>query len=281
MLVFAFCVDAARAEDEAETLPQYPVIYLDLRTTYSTVPAGTLALGFGSLNALPALSALSRASGQSITLDVPLTIDFNDRVSLFGGISASTSKTDLTSWAPLDVASWNIGFQADLFQQNGGSLPTVTWLSMVTKSAVSGPFATTSFLNTLELDYALDADATRGLLAGAQITTVNVDSGLASVRPAILAYVGAYYQWDNNWKLTARAGVQTFGGANTTALSAFLPPGQSLLSVGAFTQPVLRADLDKMDDNDNRLFGVTASVSWVPKPAYQVVLRTPLYLSAR
>jgi hypothetical protein len=30
-----------------------------------------------------------------------------------------------------------------------------------------------------------------------------------------------------------------------------------------------------MDDNDNRLFGVTAQVSWVPKPSYQLTIRTP------
>jgi hypothetical protein len=34
---------------------------------------------------------------------------------------------------------------------------------------------------------------------------------------------------------------------------------------------------DRMDDNDNRLFGVTAEILWVPKPAYQLTLRTPLY----
>jgi hypothetical protein len=43
------------------------------------------------------------------------------------------------------------------------------------------------------------------------------------------------------------------------------------------TQPVARLDLDRMDDNDNRLFGVTAQISWVPKPSYQLTVRTPLY----
>jgi hypothetical protein len=32
-----------------------------------------------------------------------------------------------------------------------------------------------------------------------------------------------------------------------------------------------------MDDNDNRLFGVTAQIAWTPKPAYQLIVRTPLY----
>jgi hypothetical protein len=44
-----------------------------------------------------------------------------------------------------------------------------------------------------------------------------------------------------------------------------------------FTQPILRLDLDRMDHNDNRLFGITAQVAWVPKPSCQVTLRTPLY----
>ncbi|MCP1747279.1 hypothetical protein ABIF65_009201 [Bradyrhizobium japonicum] len=46
---------------------------------------------------------------------------------------------------------------------------------------------------------------------------------------------------------------------------------------GAFTQPILRLDLDRIDDNDNRLFGITAQIAWMPKPADQMTLRTPLY----
>ncbi|MEW6640986.1 MAG: hypothetical protein AB1586_10815 [Pseudomonadota bacterium] len=43
-----------------------------------------------------------------------------------------------------------------------------------------------------------------------------------------------------------------------------------------FTQPILRVDLDRMDDN--RLFGVTVEIDWTPKPAFQFVLRAPPYL---
>jgi hypothetical protein len=32
----------------------------------------------------------------------------------------------------------------------------------------------------------------------------------------------------------------------------------------------------RMDDNDNRLFGVTAQIAWRPKPAFQLTVRTPL-----
>ena len=43
-----------------------------------------------------------------------------------------------------------------------------------------------------------------------------------------------------------------------------------------FTQPIVRLDFDRMDDDDNRLFGVTAQIAWTPKPSYQLTLRTPL-----
>lgn len=113
----------------------------------------------------------------------------------------------------------------------------------------------------------MNEDETRGLLAGVQYTRVFVDSALATVDPNIVGYVGGYYQWDNNWKFTGRVGVQSFGGAQILNLTPFQP----------FTQPTVRLDLDRMDDNDNRLFGVTAQISWVPKPSYQLTLRTPLY----
>jgi hypothetical protein len=41
----------------------------------------------------------------------------------------------------------------------------------------------------------------------------------------------------------------------------------------------VRLDFDRMDDNDNRLFSVTAQIMWLPKPSYQLTLRTPLYLA--
>jgi hypothetical protein len=274
----AFARDAGEDDAKAAGASQLPNVYLDMRANYSTVPAGTLNIGFGNALSLPSLSSLSSVSGQGVALDLPLTVDFNDRFSVFGGISASSTKTDLTSWSSLAVASWNVGVQAEILQQNGGPLPTVTVLSTLTKPATDGPLATTSLTTVAEASYALDADETRGWLAGVQLTNIRVDSGLASVRPAIVGYVGAYYQWPDNWKLTGRVGVQSFGGANTTALAPFLPPGHALLSLRSFTQPVLRADLDRMDDNDNRLFGLTATVFWTPKPAFQFTLRTPLYL---
>jgi hypothetical protein len=143
----------------------------------------------------------------------------------------------------------------------------MTLQSTYTRSVPDFPLATTSFNNILEFDYALNKDETRGLLAGVQHTRVEVDSPRARVHPNIIGYVGGYYQWDNNWKFTGRVGVQSFGGAQLLNVTPFQP----------FAQPIVRLDLDRMDDNDNRLFGITAQIAWVPKPAYQLTIRTPLY----
>jgi hypothetical protein len=97
---------------------------------------------------------------------------------------------------------------------------------------------------------------------------VVVDTSLASVNANLIGYVGGYYQWDNNWKLTGRAGIQSFGGARLL----------NLAPLPSFTQPIFRVDLDRMDGNDNRLFGASLQIAWVPKPSYQLTLRTPLYL---
>src|SRR6185503_1223894 len=151
--------------------------------------------------------------------------------------------------------------------RNGGMFPTITIQSNATRSTSDAPLATAAYNTILEADYALNADETRGLLAGMQYTRVLVDTPLARVSPDIMGYVGGYYQWDTNWKLTGRFGVQHFGGAQL----------QNLTPFPAFTQQIVRFDLDRMDDDDNRLFGVTAQIAWTPKPAYQLTLRTPLY----
>lgn len=282
----------ARAQDgdddddkSAEAASALPNIYLDLRNTYSRVPANTLSIGLGnpslattisnlaalanvSLPAPPNRTNFSSPASQGYALDVPLTVDIGDRVSLYGGFTASASQSGMADWSTPTVSSWNLGFQADLYQQNGSPIPTVTLQTTVTRSVPDSPLATTSLNMILESDYALNKDETKGWLAGAQYTRVDVDSPLAAVNPNIIGYIGGYYQWPNNWKFTGRAGVQSFGGARILNLAPLQP----------FTQPIVRLDLDRMDDNDNRLFGITAQIAWTPKPAYQLVLRTPLYL---
>lgn len=258
------CVEQACAEEDDEAAqagPKKPNIYLDLNTAYTAVPPNTLALGFRNF-VLP-----GSAAAQVVTLNAPLTIDLNDRVSVYGGVSASTSRTELTSWTPMTLDSWNVGFNADVIQQNG-SIPTVTVISTLTRSINSAPgLAATSNQTVVELDYALDEDATRGLLAGTRLTGVWVDSSLVKVQPAFVGYVGGYYQWPSNWKLTGRLGIQSFGGAQIG----------NLVQAKPFTQPTVRIDVERMDDNDNRLFGATLEVAWTPQPLVQMTLRTPLY----
>lgn len=269
-------------EDDADpAAASGPAVYLDLRTNVARLPAGSLPVGFGNSALATALRSIAGSDGNSIlpinrtlalpargalSVDLPLTIEPSDAVSLYGGVSGSTtSGTDLSS---LSLTSWSAGFQADVYQQNGGTLPTVTVQSTVTGSISSGPFTTTTLTNIAEFSYALDSDETRGFLAGLQDTRVAVSRALGQVRPSIIGYAGAYYQWPNNWKITTRGGLQSFGGAQ------FL----NRIHLAPFTQPVLRIDLDRVDDDGNRILGMTAEIMWTPKPTYQFTLRTPLYL---
>jgi hypothetical protein len=250
-------------DDEEETGPYLPSVYLDYRTTFSALPPGVI--GFG-LRGFPRLQVSSEAS-QVLTFDFPLTIDLTETLSLYGGPTTSTSRTDTSPWRQMTLDSWNIGFQADVYQQNGGWFPTVTIQSTLTRSIPESILSATSTTSIAELGYALDEDETRGLLAGVQYTNVFFDSNLPKVSPTIVGYLGGYYQWDNNWKLTGRAGVQSFGGARLLSIEPIKP----------FTQPIVRLDLEKLDADDNRVFGITAEVAWTPKPAFALVLRTPLY----
>src|SRR6266700_4436530 len=288
--VLAICVGCSGSafakdgdgEGSGKIAATVPTMYLDLRTTYATIPAGTLSIGFGGTGLFTALQGLALANGnaklpvpggvslpasQAVVIDFPMTVDASDRVSLYAGLSASSTSTASTGWSPLAITNWNVGFQADVYLQNGGSIPTITWQSTITESVPNGPLATTNFNNILEFDYAFDKDETRGLLAGLQDTRVEIGSPLARIHPNIIGYVGGYYQWPDNWKFTGRVGVQSFGGAQLSNLAPIQP----------FTQPIVRLDLDRMDDNDDRLFGLTAQIMWVPKPFYQLTLRTPLY----
>ncbi|TWA92300.1 hypothetical protein FBZ96_11193 [Bradyrhizobium stylosanthis] len=279
LLCLALSAGAAFAADDEEdepAKPDVPNIYLDLRTIYATIPAGTLGLGFGNTSLSAAFEALAVRRGttlpnglpaaKSIAVDLPLTVDVSDRVSLYGGVSGSTIDIG-GGWSTFDVTSWNIGVQADLYQQNGGKIPTIRLQSTLTQSVPNEQGMTNSFNNILEFDYALDEDETRGWLAGMQYTYTTIASPFASIRPNTILYAGGYYQWPSNWKFTGRLGIQSFGGAQFVGRTLAEP----------FTQPLLRLDLDRMDDNDNRLFGITAQIAWMPKPSYQLTLRTPLY----
>jgi len=261
---------AAAKDDDDDDKPAAPGtppnIYLDLSTTFATIPANTLAFGIGHGLLLRRLS-LGSPAAVGVSVNAPLTVDIDDRLSLFAGVSGSATRPDNASWTSFEVDGWLVGFQADLHQQNGGTFPTVTLQSTLSGPTTPAPLAATSLDSTLEFGYALDADETRGWLAGLRYTSIMIDSSVARVDSPITAYLGGYYQWPSNWKLTARAGMQHFGGVHVGAATPIKP----------FTQPVLRFDLDRMDDNDNRLFGLSAQIAWTPTASYSLVLRTPLY----
>ena len=169
-------------DDEDEAGPNLPNVYLDYRTTFSAVPPGALAFGF---RGLPRLSVSTEAS-QVLTFDFPLSIDITDTFSLYGGPTTSTSRTDTTSWRQMTLDSWNIGCQADVYQQNGGWFPTVTLQSTLTRSIPETALSATSTTSIAEFGYALNEDETRGLLAGVQYTNTIFDSNLPKVSPAIV-----------------------------------------------------------------------------------------------
>jgi len=257
----------ARSEDgpsKPSTTP--PNIYLDLNEVYVAVPANVLSFGFSNY------FLLSKSPAQNVAINAPFTVDVTDRLSLYAGISGSTTKEGSSAWSMMTLDSWNVGFQADVIQQSG-SIPTVTVQSTLTLPIQTSSLglAASTWANIVETDYALNKDQTKGIIVGLKYTGVAVTSNVAvlnpSVAPTYIGYAGGYYQWDNNWKLTGRFGVQSFGGADIGRV----------IQVKGFTDPILRIDLDRVDDNGNRLFAVFAEIAWAPKPVFQLTLRTPIY----
>lgn len=175
--------ELARGSDDddgaANAGSKLPNIYLDFNTVYTSLPPNTLGIGFRSfVSPIP-------VGTQTVMLNAPLTVDLNDRISVYGGISTSMFRTDLSSWEPMILDSWNVGFNADIIQQSGW-IPTVTVVSTLTRSITSAPgLASTSNQTIVELDYALDDDATRGLLAGTRLTNVWIDFRIGQCRAGL------------------------------------------------------------------------------------------------
>jgi hypothetical protein len=62
------------------------------------------------------------------------------------------------------------------------------------------------------------------VFAARNLSTGRTRASLASFAARCVRLdVGAYYQWDNNCKVTGRAGVQSFGGAQLINLTPFQP----------------------------------------------------------
>jgi len=69
-------------------------------------------------------------------------VDVSDHISLYGGFSGSASQSGTSDWTAFTICSWNIGFHADIYQQNGGSIPTITLQTTVTRAVPDSPLAT-------------------------------------------------------------------------------------------------------------------------------------------
>ena len=142
----ALCKDDGDDEEETATAkPALPNIYLDMRTIYATLPAGALSIGFSpppllsTLTNLSSLGTLSSLSSRSISVDLPLTVDVNDQLSVYGGVSGAASQAGTAPWTSFAIYAFTVGFQADLYQQNGGMFPTITVQSNATRSISDAP----------------------------------------------------------------------------------------------------------------------------------------------
>ncbi|MCK7475508.1 MAG: hypothetical protein MZV49_23220 [Rhodopseudomonas palustris] len=95
LTVAAAALPAAAAKDDDDddddkpAKPAVPNIYLDLSTAAITIPANSIALGFGGGQWLSRLQ-LSSPSAIGIGISAPLTVDLTDRLSVYAGVYGST-----------------------------------------------------------------------------------------------------------------------------------------------------------------------------------------------
>lgn len=262
------CIALAADLDADDEPAAGPVVSIDLSATYASAP------GFGFGFGLPRLSSavLSAPSSKSLTADVPLKIEFNDRFFIYAGIFGSTQFLGSGPWSSFQVDAWRTGFSADIVQQQG-AIPTVTLTGSVSRpfDRAGTLFKTTTWSSGLDFDRALNAEETFGLLAGASISYVAVDRDLLTVRPTSIFYVGGYRRFDE-WKMTGQLGVQHFGGARLAGV----------IDVRPATMPFVRFEAEHLDEDDNRLLAMSAAFGWSSsKLAMQLTLNVPIYLYGR
>ena len=193
-----------------------------MRTNYATLPAGTLSIG---LSAPPLLSRLANLSslGTRTAPSQPKPLGrpapdrrcqrsavglrrrqrrlVADRAACPGRRSRSTALPSASR--PISICRTADGFRPSRCRpRSRARCRTGRWPRLRSN-------------NLVEFNYALDEDETRGLAgripAHAHRRRYRRWPGVSS---NLLGYVGAYYQWDNNWKVTGRVGMQSFGGAD-------------------------------------------------------------------
>lgn len=257
-------------EAETETAEESPTIYFDLSASYSSSPGNTFILG--RRGAFTVTGQRSRG----LIYSAPLTIDVNDKLTIYGGVDAGQSKSGSGPWSELAVGSLSLGFSYTLIEQTG-RIPQISVSGSYGRPVhvpIGSPLTTTWSVG-LDGDYGLDEDSTRGLLAGIAFTQIAVNSRIGDAEPIVGGYFGAYRQWEAGWKLTARAGYAEFGGASIG----------SLIRTGPVRQVIGALQLEKLDDNDNQIVAVslaaarTMDARGVADTAVQLTLTWPIYVT--
>jgi len=242
----------------------WPTTYLDLETGWSSTPGNTIGLGRNNLR------FLTGEKSRGFYMSAPLTIELSDRLSVFAGLDGSGSQTPGDKWSKFTPASWSVGGSAEIIGQSG-FMPGVTLSASVSRPfepIALGVFSTT-WTGGVDLDYAFDADQTRGLTAGVSYSRTQVSSSFARVGAQLGGYIGGYWSPSNLVNLSAQVGVQYFGGAEAA----------SLLRLKPVTTPYVLVELEHVDDDDNRVFAMNLGLGWSPKPVVQFTISTPLYLA--
>lgn len=257
------CSQGVDDEDDEDEKPSVAVS-IDVLATY--LKRSGFALGFG----VPRLSSLTlnTPSSQSLTVDAPLKIELDGRYRFYAGFSGSMESSG-SGWSAFKLDSWKTGFSLDVVSQDPGQwVPTVTVTGSVARPIDEAALQATTWTAGLDLDLAVDVEQLHGLLAGALYTRVTVDRGLGTIHPVTMLYAGAYRQ-TGDWKFSATAGMQFFRGAEVA----------NLINVKPVDIPFVRAELEKLDDDDNRLLAISAAVGWSPKPSFQLTLNVPFYIT--
>jgi hypothetical protein len=268
--VMSCALSAANAndddDDDEEAEVSSPAVSIDLAATYLRTPGLSFLFGTPRLTT----RSLMAPTSQSFVVDAPLKIDFNDRYTFYAGVSGSSQKAGSDSWSTFKPDTWKTGFSVDVIQQNGSSIPTVTLGGSVARPLDQSGLllVTTTWAATLDLDLAVNKDETQGLLAGGGVTRVTIDNNIGTIDPVTMVYGGAY-RYFGAWKVSARGGLQHFGGAQAG----------NILRVPKVDMKFVTLDFENLDDNDNRLFYVSAAVGWSPKPSVQLIVNVPLYIT--
>lgn len=241
----------------------WPTTYVDLETGWSSTPGNTVGLGRNNLR------FLTGQKSRGFYMSAPLTIELSDRLSLFAGLDGSGSQTPGDKWSKFTPASWSVGGSAEIIEQSG-FMPGVTLSASVSRpfEPVALSVFNTTWTGGVDLDYAFDADQTRGVTVGVSYSRTQVTSSFVRVGPQLGGFIGAYWSPSKLFNVSTQVGVQYFGGAEAA----------SLLQLKPVTTPYALVELEHVDDDDNRVFAMSLGLGWSPKPVVQFTLSTPLYL---